>query len=705
MATISLVMIVKNEEAILDGTLQLVAPAVDEWIICDTGSTDGTKDVIRKYAEPIDLPFEDFVTTKNKALKMATGDYILLFDADERLLTDPANIRAWAERGAETVYSPIVEGEDPENPNMHYYRARLWKRSDSKFFEGPRVHEALNTVTGEMGDDIVVYHDHRHRTPDSYHKRTGYYIETILKYLEDHPEEPRALFYLGRSYMDYFDWPRAIDAYERRLAAQFGEFRDEDFQAAFDIGRAWIALGEPRHAMNAMNRCHAIDPRRVEARNAQAVLKYILGEVEEATAMFRELRGKKVPPDVVLFVDKRDYDFVPDDYLALCLGAMRQYEEAAAVLGELVKRYPKDKRVAFNLGWYKERLQAPMFFYLGDTPEDVYGGILEKRGVGGVETAYIQLTKHLAALGRDVYFFCNTEKMHEWEGVQYIPWQQYPDYIKLKPRVIVSSRDWSVFGTVPEARPIAWLQDSALGDMSVMNQWPVIVSSKWHSMYLTTQFGVQQGNIKVIPLGVDKSYYAEPVAKIPGRVIYSSNPGRGLIELTEMWPEISEAVPGINLAITYGWNGPRLWDASMDENEKRVRAFAADAGNVTILQRLPKQLLAKEQAQAELMLYPNNFWETFCLTAAECQIAGTPIVTGNLGALQDIVIPGHNWVVNGYPSMLTYRKGFVQKTIEAMRNTELREANSVALRQQCMALWNWADVAQSWDDTISFLAG
>ena len=75
---ISLVMIVKNEAAILRETLERVRPIVDEWVIVDTGSTDGTQAIISEYGPVNELAFEDFVTTKNKALALATGQYILL---------------------------------------------------------------------------------------------------------------------------------------------------------------------------------------------------------------------------------------------------------------------------------------------------------------------------------------------------------------------------------------------------------------------------------------------------------------------------------------------------------------------------------------------------------------------------------------------------------------------------------------------------
>ena len=87
MITISLCMIVKNEEKNLERCLKSYAPLMDEIIVVDTGSTDKTKEIAAEYT-PYVYDFEwvhDFAAARNFAFSKATGDYIYSADADEVL--------------------------------------------------------------------------------------------------------------------------------------------------------------------------------------------------------------------------------------------------------------------------------------------------------------------------------------------------------------------------------------------------------------------------------------------------------------------------------------------------------------------------------------------------------------------------------------------------------------------------------------------
>ena len=83
--TLSLCMIVKNEEENLEKCLSLARPHVDEIVVVDTGSTDGTVEIAKRYAdvfEEIEWP-GSFSVARNHSLELASGDYILILDGDE----------------------------------------------------------------------------------------------------------------------------------------------------------------------------------------------------------------------------------------------------------------------------------------------------------------------------------------------------------------------------------------------------------------------------------------------------------------------------------------------------------------------------------------------------------------------------------------------------------------------------------------------
>ena len=93
--TVCLCMIVKNEQHVLRRCLESVRPLIDRWVIVDTGSTDGTQDLIRETFQDVpgslfERPWKDFGHNRSEALAFARGraDYSLIVDADEYLQRD-----------------------------------------------------------------------------------------------------------------------------------------------------------------------------------------------------------------------------------------------------------------------------------------------------------------------------------------------------------------------------------------------------------------------------------------------------------------------------------------------------------------------------------------------------------------------------------------------------------------------------------------
>lgn len=165
MITISLCMIVKNEEAILARCLDSVADLVEEIVIVDTGSTDKTKEIASKYTDKI-YDFEwidDFSAARNFAFSKATQEYIYTADADE--VINEENREKF--RVLKASLLPEIEIVQMKYGNQlsfgtvynfdEEYRPKLFKRLREFVWE-EAIHETIRTFPVVYDSDIMITH-------------------------------------------------------------------------------------------------------------------------------------------------------------------------------------------------------------------------------------------------------------------------------------------------------------------------------------------------------------------------------------------------------------------------------------------------------------------------------------------------------------------------------------------------------------------
>ena len=147
--TVSLCMIVKDEEEALTRCLESVSGLVEEIVIVDTGSTDKTRDIAAGFTDKV-YSFtwiDDFAAARNEAFSHATMDYCMWLDADDVLLeSDREAFRTLKETldpAVSVVMAPYHTGFDQEGRvTFSYYRERLIKNHAGMRWEGA-VHEAI----------------------------------------------------------------------------------------------------------------------------------------------------------------------------------------------------------------------------------------------------------------------------------------------------------------------------------------------------------------------------------------------------------------------------------------------------------------------------------------------------------------------------------------------------------------------------------
>ena len=144
--TLSLCMIVKDEQELLPGCLAPVADAVDELVVVDTGSSDDTVAIAESFgARIVHFPWNgSFADARNVSLEHATGDWILYLDADEHLVAEDAPKlrellgRTWRE--AFYLVETNYVGGDESGSAVAHLALRLFRNRPDYRFEG-RIHE------------------------------------------------------------------------------------------------------------------------------------------------------------------------------------------------------------------------------------------------------------------------------------------------------------------------------------------------------------------------------------------------------------------------------------------------------------------------------------------------------------------------------------------------------------------------------------
>ena len=210
MTTISLCMITKNEEQFLEQCLNSVKEVVNEIIIVDTGSTDKTKEIARKFTDKI-YDFEwcdDFSAARNESLKHATKDWILILDADEQLDSESIiNLKKSIQNNDAEAYSlpqlhytnkftnhPEYIGiEHPKFKGFYVTSViRLFRKSPKIYFEHC-VHETIRFRLAKENKKIIdlitvpIHHYQELKGVEDVEKKQQFYFRLSLNNIKKYP--------------------------------------------------------------------------------------------------------------------------------------------------------------------------------------------------------------------------------------------------------------------------------------------------------------------------------------------------------------------------------------------------------------------------------------------------------------------------------------------------------------------------------------
>ncbi|MES2113151.1 MAG: glycosyltransferase [Bacteroidota bacterium] len=320
--TICLNMIVRNEAAVIGRCLASVLPVIDYWVICDTGSTDDTPNVITEALASIPGELHhhtwvNFGVNRTMAMKIAEkkADYVLLIDADMVL----------------NVYREFKPALNANAYLLRYTGALdYWQTMlvDSKFnweYVGP-THEYIRSPFGSRGeklDAISLTHfaDGGERTEKFIRD-----ISLLEAALANEPNNTRYMFYLAQSYANLGDFAQAINWYSKRIDAHGWE--EERWYSMYQLAVMLEKSGaETEIVMNAYLQAYEYRPSRSEP--LYQLAKLLRGKQRYVLALLYIERAIKVPyPPDILFIEKPVYDYLALFEYAICAHYAGRSEDA-----------------------------------------------------------------------------------------------------------------------------------------------------------------------------------------------------------------------------------------------------------------------------------------------------------------------------------------------------------------------------------------
>ncbi|MDX9703223.1 MAG: tetratricopeptide repeat protein [Candidatus Auribacterota bacterium] len=327
---LSICMIVKNEQAFLDSCLMSLALYADEIIVADTGSYDNTIETAKKYT-PYVFEYQwndDFAAARNTVMAKATGDWILVIDADEIIsLQDHNKIRdmlknsmADGYRFAKRKYfrdavglsgwTPCI-GEYPEEKGYPGYipewQVRLFRNDPVIRFEG-HVHECVEYSMRRNDkkivlSDVPIHHFSQMKTDVQLAQKRQLYAKLGEKKIRFNPMSAKAHYELGVQLLELGEIKQATAVFLQTLKIDYNHYESWEM-----LGLAYKMSGEPDKALSALNKAIEIKPDNPYTWNNIASIYILCGEDAKARqALEKSLAINPLLPDSLYNMASLDY--------------------------------------------------------------------------------------------------------------------------------------------------------------------------------------------------------------------------------------------------------------------------------------------------------------------------------------------------------------------------------------------------------------
>ena len=356
MPTISLCMIVKNEEEVLGRCLSSVRDLVDEIVVVDTGSEDSTKDIAKQFTDKVyDFEWIDhFGAARNFAFSHATCDYIMWLDADDVILPeDAAAFKALKETldpSVDTVMMKYhIAFDEQGKPTFTYYRERVVRNCPRARWEGA-IHEVITPFGKIMHAPIAVTH---RRKGNNDPQRNIRLFEKLIERGE--VLTPREQFYYARELYYNARFQEAVTVLETYLAEDKG-WVENKIEACRVLAQCLNSINEPERAHQALLLSFSFDAPRAEICCELGFHYFVKQQYEQAIQWYKSALLCSRKDTSGAFTLEECYGYLPHLQLCVCYDRLGQLELAIAHNEEAAKIRPQAAAVLHNRKYFESRM-------------------------------------------------------------------------------------------------------------------------------------------------------------------------------------------------------------------------------------------------------------------------------------------------------------------------------------------------------------
>lgn len=364
---LTLTLICKNEKPHVRRLLNSAAAQVDEIVVVDTGSTDGTIAEFKRYAAEHKFPKgklkvsrfawrDDFAAARQAADDLATGEWLVWGDLDDEI-RGLDQLRGMCEQASDEVVAFFVRysyaRDQDGNAISELWRERVVRNNgvewsgrlhEHKLFEGAGHVIKVEPDTAEW----VHHRDHLQRTSDRN-------LRILEKWVLDEPDDARVVQSLGMEYMGCDQFQEAADMLGRYLSMP-GEPPDRRCQAARHLAYVLMMLNRPADARAVAFQALSENWGWADTHLTLAEAEQTLGRPDVA---YRHAQDALQigQPDTLLIVNPLQYTAHPHALMAICLSQMGRFDEAVREAHTALQIAPSYHLAEMHLPQYRAGLR------------------------------------------------------------------------------------------------------------------------------------------------------------------------------------------------------------------------------------------------------------------------------------------------------------------------------------------------------------